>query len=202
MSKTLLKKNILGQEEIEAILKLRVDPRNTVRSRTRGKSVFPLDSGATVGRVLIAKLLWLTRECSLKVSHKIFAKILIEDAVRKIIVTGDFQVEDLTPPSISGLTINKIERQFGRDGSGVRTLNILAPRLYNPLTGVAFTPLELQVLQELRSVEDADRFSKGLLQGWDLYPEDLDQLIDDIDRFNSEVDYELFYSDVIPEGYE
>ena len=103
-------------------------------------------------------------------------------------------MEDLDVSGISGLTIDKLEKANGRDGAKLKTLNLLACRMYNPLTKQAFTPVELQILQEVRKVEDAGAFSDGLLEGWDFYPEDLDEFQAEIDKFNLELDYELYYS--------
>lgn len=197
-TKMIVKKNILGEEEVEAILKLRLDPRNTVRSRNLRKTTFRASSEANVGRVLMGKLIWMSRCGSLGLSQKMFADLLLEDEIRKTILTGDFEVKDLDISGISGLTIDKLERATGRDGAKLKTLSLLTSRLYNPLTKQAFTPVELQILQEVRKVEDAGSFSDGLLEGWDFYPDDLDEFQPKVDKFNLELDYELFYSDVEP----
>ncbi len=163
------------------LCKARKDPRSH-QSKKRSKEFRPYHRQGEVGKMVVAKLLWLTREIVMNCSQEVFAKLLVEDLKRELILAGT-SIDEIEAQNIhlSNVTIKNIEDAAGTDGLKLKTIRYVARRLYNPCSKKAFTPIELQELMQ------------DELVGFNLRPEDMEQFLNEIDAFNEKRDRELYY---------
>lgn len=130
------------------IIRLRDNPRRDGFVKPKSKSFKGhLNETAGEGRIVLAYMLYITRKIVLDTSFQRFANLVCEDRKREHLLIGNVKFNEINDvEDIHGNTIMRVEDCKGEYGADVQTLALIAPRLADPDTNKAFTPLDLIAL--------------------------------------------------------
>lgn len=122
-------------QHIKTLLIARVDPRNEYLPEEHKPFIAHRSTHPYQGRVLYAKLVYITRTQILNLSYKKMNELIIEDRKRKLILEGMPPVEALKTKGRVQSTLLRAEQNQGPKGIGHDVLSYLHLIFKDPIEG-------------------------------------------------------------------